>query len=479
MVFSLNQVGADGFRLLNLNFSEAKLEDRFRTSYYKRSIGTSRLALFTTAILFAFFALFDKFAVSGYVSEFMVVRFYIVIPWLLLMVALSYLPNYQKYWEVLMFLSMQVTGSGMIYMLRRDPVSYYEGGLYTIIAGGYLFIKLRFIKASIGGWLLIGVYNFLIFFLADKGTFLVSDVIISNSLLVSLNIICMIGLYSSERLERLSFLRQEKLVEKQNEIEQININLENKVAERTKDLLHAKEKAEHSERLKSAFLANVSHEIRTPMNGILGFTELLKDPNVSGEDFQHFISIIEQSGHRLVDTVNDIVEISKIEAGSVDVSLSKFDIQDLVNELLNFFMLEADTKNLELTKSIQLSPENKLIYSDRNKLVSVFTNLIKNAIKFTDSGKIEVKCKVEDSSFVFSISDTGIGIAPGRIEAIFNRFEQGDISDRQARQGSGLGLAIAKSYVDMLDGEINVESCQEADNCGSTFTVELPIRKKL
>ncbi|WP_319511297.1 ATP-binding protein [uncultured Draconibacterium sp.] len=476
MVFNLNQVGANGFKLLNLNFPDKELEYKFRTSYFNRSLSTVRIALLTTALLFTFFAFFDKYASPDFASEFYRVRFFFVIPWLLLMVALSYLKNFKKWWESLMFLSMLVTGSGMIYILRRDPIFYYEGGLYIIIAGGYLFIKMRFIKASIGGWLLIVVYNYLIFYLAEKGSYLTTDIIVANSLLISLNIICMIGLYSSERLERLSFLRQEKLVEKQDEIEQINMYLETKVRERTGDLLLAKEKAEHSERLKSAFLANMSHEIRTPMNGILGFTELLKDPGLSDEDFQRFISIIQQSGNRLVNTVNDIVEISKIEAGQVDISLSEFNIGELVNELLDFFQLEAQAKGVVLTPAVTLLPENQIIKSDKNKLVSVFTNLIKNAIKFTDSGEIKVDCNVTGSWFEFSISDTGIGIASDRIEAIFNRFEQGDISDRQARQGSGLGLAIAKSYINMLDGEINVISSQDEGSSGSTFKVKLPVR---
>ncbi|WP_321370460.1 ATP-binding protein [uncultured Draconibacterium sp.] len=465
----------NGFRLMNLNFSDKELENSFRRSYFNSSLQTIRIALLTTALLFAFFALSDNYANPEYASEFFVVRFYFVIPWLLLMTGLSYFSSFIKWWEILMFLSMLVTGSGMIYILHRNPVYYYEGGLYIIITGGYLFIKLRFVKASIGGWLLLFVYNYFIFIHANRDTYLLTDIIVANALLVSLNIICMIGLYSSERLERLSFLRQGKLIEKQDEIEQINLHLEAKVLERTHDLLIEKEKAEQSERLKSAFLANMSHEIRTPMNGILGFTELLKDPELSKEDFQQFISIIQQSGNRLVNTVNDIVEISKIEAGHVEVLLSKLNIEDLVNELLEFFQIEANAKGLELTSSISLLPKNRFITSDKNKLVSIFTNLLKNAIKFTDSGKIEVSCYIDESWLVFAISDTGIGIAPERIDAIFNRFEQGDIEDRQARQGSGLGLTIAKSYINMLAGEINIESSQEPGNSGSVFRVKLPV----
>jgi PAS domain S-box-containing protein len=239
------------------------------------------------------------------------------------------------------------------------------------------------------------------------------------------------------------------------------------------ELINAKEKAEESDRLKSAFLANMSHEIRTPMNGILGFTTLLQDANLSVENQKHYIDIIEKSGNRLLNTVNDIIEISKIESGDINVAKSEVDIIGHLDTLVTFFRPEAEKKNIEIVMQNNIDGNDLTITTDKNKLSSILSNLIKNAIKYTNEGTIKVGLKVKNNQVLFSCKDTGIGIPKNRQEAIFNRFEQADIDDKQAHQGSGLGLAIVKTYVEMLDGKIWVES--EVSQ-GSTFYVSLPYK---
>ncbi len=237
------------------------------------------------------------------------------------------------------------------------------------------------------------------------------------------------------------------------------------------ELINAKEKAEESERLKSAFLANMSHEIRTPMNGILGFTTLLQDSNLSVENHKEYIDIIEKSGNRLLNTVNDIIEISKIESGEIKVTKSEVDLISYLDTLVTFFRPEAQKKNLEFIVQNNIDGNDFTITIDKNKLSSILSNLIKNAIKYTNEGTINVGFKIENNQVLFSCQDTGIGIPKSRQEAIFNRFEQADIEDKQAHQGSGLGLTIVKSYVEMLDGRVWVES---EERKGSTFYVSLP-----
>ena len=238
------------------------------------------------------------------------------------------------------------------------------------------------------------------------------------------------------------------------------------------DLKIAKEKAEESDRLKSAFLANMSHEIRTPMNGILGFTELLREPDLSSEQKETYIDIVNQSGQRMLNTVNDIVEISKIEAGIVTVDLKEVDIQLHLDELIRFFIPEATKKGLKLILENEVPKAVALISTDQNKIDSILTNLLKNAIKFTKAGEIRIGCIVHEKMLEFYVKDTGIGIPDERKQAVFERFIQADIVNKDARQGSGLGLAITKAYVEMLGGEIRVES---KINQGSTFFFTLPL----
>ena len=247
------------------------------------------------------------------------------------------------------------------------------------------------------------------------------------------------------------------------------INMELKLRE-------AKEKAEESDRLKSAFLANMSHEIRTPMNGILGFTDLLLNPDLNSKERENFIKIVHKSGQRMLNTVNDIVEVSKIEAGIISVRNQKIDINTEVEEMVHFFKPEAKKKGLNLMIDLLLPDNKKHIETDKDKLSSIISNLIKNAIKYTESGTIKVGCKLNDSLIELYVKDTGIGIPAHRQEAIFNRFEQADIADEMAFEGSGLGLAIAKSYVEMLGGKIWVES---KEGIGSTFCFTLPAKKNI
>ncbi|MCB9024513.1 MAG: PAS domain S-box protein [Lentimicrobiaceae bacterium] len=250
-----------------------------------------------------------------------------------------------------------------------------------------------------------------------------------------------------------------------------------KISERIsliENLEKAKEKAEESDRLKSAFLANMSHEIRTPMNGILGFTNLLLKPDLNNEEKENYIKIVHKSGQRMLNTVNDIIEISKLEAGLADLRYEAVDFNKRVVELVQFFTQEASEKGLKLSLEKLLPEENRNLNTDKNKLDSILTNLIKNAIKYTQAGTISISCQIQASVIEFYIKDTGIGIPANRLNAIFNRFEQADIRDTKVFEGSGLGLAIAKSYVEMLGGKIWVES---EEGKGSTFYFTLPAAK--
>jgi signal transduction histidine kinase/CheY-like chemotaxis protein len=251
-----------------------------------------------------------------------------------------------------------------------------------------------------------------------------------------------------------------------------NIEAENKkIKLLNMQLLEAQRKAEESDRLKSAFLANMSHEIRTPMNGILGFSDLLKNPDLKGDKQQEYIGIIEKSGMRMLNIINDIVDISKIEAGLMKLHINESNINEQIEYIYAFFKPEVEEKGMMLSFRNSLPAKAAIIQTDREKVYAVLTNLVKNAIKFSDKGTIEFGYDKKGDYLEFYVKDTGIGIPKQRQEAIFNRFIQADSENKTAKQGTGLGLSISKAYVEMLGGKIWVES---EEGKGSIFFFTLP-----
>lgn len=270
----------------------------------------------------------------------------------------------------------------------------------------------------------------------------------------------------NERLNSLVYIRTRQLEKELEDRKQIMA-----------DLVIAKEHAEQSERLKSAFLANMSHEIRTPMNGILGFAELLELPDLTGEEQQEYIRVIQNSGKRMLNIVNDIIDISKIESGVMKVKIGESNLNNQMANVYNILKHEAEAKHLMFSYVNEFPLNNAYIKSDKEKVYSILTNLVKNAIKYTDAGAIEFGYSLKSDTMekaaelLFYVKDTGVGIPKERQAAIFERFIQADIADVHAREGAGLGLSITKAYVEMLGGKIWVES---EEGKGSMFYFTIP-----
>ena len=241
-------------------------------------------------------------------------------------------------------------------------------------------------------------------------------------------------------------------------------------------LIAAKEKAEESDRLKSAFLANISHEIRTPMNGILGFSELLKDPQLTGEEQVEYIDLIHQSGKRMLNLINDLIDISRIEAGETNMQIAETSVNQIIHNLCVFFKHDAEKKELRLHCTTPLPDTESLIVTDQSMLLQILTNLVQNALKFTKKGGIDIGYTRNNGTIEFYCHDTGIGIPADMKEKIFDRFHQVDNSLTRAHEGAGLGLSISKAYVEMLGGTIQVES---VEGRGSRFFFTLPCNNPL
>jgi len=243
-----------------------------------------------------------------------------------------------------------------------------------------------------------------------------------------------------------------------------------KIKEYENDLLEAKAKAEENDRLKSAFLANMSHEIRTPMNGIIGFAELLGKDSLDAEKRKHYTSLISQSTQRLMALVNDVLDMSKIESGQLKLTLSKINLDSILLGLYQFFKPRTEQKQLSLL--FEPAIHELTITTEKTRLLQILTNLINNALKFTETGHIRIGYTADETYVTIFVEDTGIGIAPDKMHLVFERFVQVHESKQESMHGTGLGLAISKSLAEMLGGKIWVES-QPA--IGSTFYVQLPI----
>ena len=256
------------------------------------------------------------------------------------------------------------------------------------------------------------------------------------------------------------------------------LEYQSKLETSNNELIIAKDKAEQSDKLKSAFLANMSHEIRTPLNALMGFSELLLNPGLSEEKRSKYANIIKTRGNDLLNIINDILDVSKIEAGLIDIIESRTDIEIIFNELIHIYELNekvCSTGDIKISYLNNLAKGQNIIETDQIRLTQILNNLILNALKFTKKGEIKFGCKLYDNhNLLFYVKDTGIGIPSDKLDLIFMRFRQGSDSYLVREQGgSGLGLSICKGILELMKGKIWVESEMGK---GSTFYFTIPYK---
>ena len=257
------------------------------------------------------------------------------------------------------------------------------------------------------------------------------------------------------------------------ELKAIKAGLERRVAERTAELVVAKERAEEADRLKSTFLASMSHELRTPLNSIIGFTGLLLEGQAGplNEEQAKQLRMVKDSGQHLLALINEVLDISKIEAGQLEIRAEPFDLTDSIRKVLQSVQPLVDKKALRLVS--QVAPDVGRITSDHRRVEQILLNLLSNAIKFTETGEVRVECRLEGGTFLTRVTDTGIGIKPEDLGRLFRPFHQIDSGTTKQFQGTGLGLAICRRLVERLGGTISVES---EWGKGSAFQFTLPAR---
>ncbi|MFW6103632.1 MAG: ATP-binding protein [Bacteroidota bacterium] len=272
-----------------------------------------------------------------------------------------------------------------------------------------------------------------------------------------------------------NFLKITRVSQEQaEELRKMNENLKQEIQHKEEiheQLQEAKEKAEESDRLKSAFLKNMSHEIRTPMNGIMGFASLLENNQLEGEKVHDYVHLIKESGNRMLEMINNLLDIAMIESGEINVQHEEISLNPLMDDLYTLFAPEAKKKGLEMTYRKGFEDHSDHIVTDGEKVKKILTNLINNAIKYTNEGQVAFGYSKEDSLLLFYVKDTGIGISPDLQQKIFERFRQAELGVTRNYEGAGLGLSISKALAEMLGGRMWMDS---TPGQGSTFYFTVP-----
>lgn len=258
---------------------------------------------------------------------------------------------------------------------------------------------------------------------------------------------------------------QSRLTEMNNRLEEAN----NHLASASEALFQAKQKSEESEKLKSAFLANISHQIRTPLNAIIGFSTLINEYQITEKEKADYLKIISSSSDQLLGIIDDILDLSKIESGQLQIRIETFSLQELLIELTDTFRQVAQTKQIDLKISIPDSSGDLTMMTDRSRLKQILGNLLSNAVKFTRKGSVEIGFNLDiPKEIVLYVKDTGIGIRPDDLKKIFSRFWKADFQEGKMSTGAGVGLAICKKLADALGAKIWVESDSVS---GTTFYI--------
>ncbi len=464
-----------------------ELERSFMSYYFHRSKVHLRYLIAVTFLLYSCFGFLDAYLFPAETFSLYFLRFGIYLPVSIVVFILTFSDLFQKLWQEILSFWFFCTGLVIILMpfyLESPDRDLYYAGLMLVLSGGQSLLRTGFIYSLITGtsiWI-IYVLSALYGYSTDTKT------IISNaSFLFSMNILGIYTTYTLEYYIRQEFVSQRMYEKQKEETDLINQELENRVRQRTIELEIAKTKAEKADRLKSAFLANMSHEIRTPLNSILGFSNLLND-TLENEEEREFAGIIIKQSNELLNLVNDIVDISKIEAEEIPLQKDKIVFKEFIQNIYHDFMVKQDKlmkKNLMFRLKLPDSEwDNLKIISDQYRLRQSVANVLDNAFKFTEEGFIELSYDIiedttEDGHFggqtyiSVAIQDSGIGISPELLPNIYDRFVRTDDFTIKHYRGAGLGLTITKQILDLMHCQISAVS---KVNEGSTFRIDIPLQ---
>ena len=491
MIDEMKKMGMNPFTLTFRNSMEA----RFLHFYRLITLRDGRLAWFAGIFLYALFGFHDIFYFPENRWTLLTIRFLMVMPSLGIILGLTYTKNAYRFGQALIAAAILICGLGLIFSTSFMPVNHQTTpipGLILVFMFAFAFTRARFLVATASVLLLLIAFD-LHAFLFNRNS--ASEVMECNFYLVAAIMLGFTASYMIEFFERRNFYFTHLLKQEKQLTENANLLLEKRIHERTEilnlinkhlhdeiqqksriedELLVAKEEAEKANRMKSMYLANMSHEIRSPMNGILGFAQLLKQNNLSEEKRNEFVDIINDNGKLLLNLIEDIIDLAKIEAGQLKLNFSLFSVADMLTRMHQTYSLNKSLRRkdkVDLRLRLPEVADQIRLFSDEKRIEQVISNLLDNALKFTESGYVELGLLKKEGKLIFYVKDSGIGLDGNQLEGIFNRFDQGGISTIKYG-GAGLGLTICKGIAELLHGSMQVES--EPD-MGSTFSMAIPL----
>ncbi len=429
----------------------SKYERGFRERYLSDSIFVVRCALLLAIGIYIFFGYLEYISTIEYSRLSNIIHFAIVIPALVLIWALSFTKLFLNIWQRLISIAFVCAAVGKIILLVLMPEnSAYYTGLVLIYSAGYFVFRLRFIYAAITGLVTFLLFNSGILFFADISF---NEVLTYNFFYFALNLFGMLAAYNMELYNRKNYF--------------LSTQLDRKEAEKLREQVELTKKTVE---FKQNFLANMSHEIRTPLTGLVGMIEILRKTKLDSHQLD-YVNTLKQSTENLHEIINQVLDYSKIEAGKVKLNTKVFRVQDL---LINARKLFSSICDKDISFEMVVEQEIPIyIKADKNRIIQVINNLISNAVKFTNAGKIELKVKYvsidkkkKEIIIKIEVSDTGQGIKPEKHDKVFIPFAQIDETDTRDYDGTGLGLSICKKLVEMHEGDIGFRSEYKT---GSTF----------
>jgi len=433
---------------LTLAFQDPALEREFQHDYFEKSLWPARGAVLLAIALYGVFGVLDSWIVPDVKQTAWMIRYAVVCPLCIAVLALSFTPAFERWMQPLLSTIYLVGCLGIVAMIAiaQPPGSHlYYAGLLLGMTFGFTVLRLQFARATVTTLVIGAVFEISAIWLQDTPL----PVLINNNFFfLSAVILGVLGGYNIEIHIRRDFLQRREIEVKSRALEEAG-------------------------RHKSEFLANMSHELRTPLNAIIGFSEVLRE-RLFGElnvKQTEYVADIHGSGHHLLSLINDILDLSKIEAGRMELDLATFSIQQALANAMVLMRERAGRHGVGLDLKVE---EGVSEYrGDERKFKQIMLNLLSNAVKFTpEGGKVSVEASQRDGQLRIAVRDTGVGIAPADQAALFEAFRQVGNDRTRMAEGTGLGLALRRKFVELHGGRIWVES---EPGKGSCFTFSLPL----